>query len=85
MRVVTVAELERNVSAVLREMDDTGSIIVTSEGRPAAVLMRLSEDDLEDYLLSKNVELADELAQAFEECLRGAGRPARDLLEELAE
>jgi hypothetical protein len=83
MRFVTVDDLGRNAVAIVRGLTEAGSVIVTDDGKPAAVVLRLTEDEAEDYLLSRNESLKRELEEAYEECLQGVGRPAADLLAEL--
>ncbi len=48
MRYASLRELKNQTSAVVRETA-RGDVIVTSRGRPVALLQGLSEDDLEDY------------------------------------
>jgi prevent-host-death family protein len=84
MRVVTVDDLGRDAAHIVRRLDEGGPVIVVDEGRPAALVLRLTEDELEDHLLARNPELQAELDQAYAECLAGVGRPAAELLAELS-
>jgi PHD/YefM family antitoxin component YafN of YafNO toxin-antitoxin module len=85
MRIVTVAELASQADTLVPHVAEAGPIIVTEDGRPAAVVLRLSEDEFEDYLLTRNEGLKADLEQAYAECLAGAGRPAAELLAGLSE
>lgn len=49
MKYVSVRELKNQASKVVREAE-RGDVIVTSRGRPVALLQRLGQDELEDYL-----------------------------------
>lgn len=48
MKYASLRELKNQTSAVVRETA-RGDVIVTSRGRPVALLQGLSEGDLEDY------------------------------------
>jgi len=85
MRFVTLEDLDRDATAIVRELEEAGPVIVMEDGKPAAVVLPLTEDEVEDYLLSRNDDLKRELAEAYLECLQGAGRPAADLLAELTD
>ena len=50
MKYASVRELKNQTSALIRETA-RGDVIVTSRGRPVALLQGLNEDDLEDYLI----------------------------------
>lgn len=48
MKYASLRELKNQTSALVRETA-RGDVIVTSRGRPVALLQGLGEDDLEDY------------------------------------
>ena len=50
MKYASVRELKNQTSALVRETA-RGDVIVTSRGRPVALLQGLNEADLEDYLV----------------------------------
>jgi prevent-host-death family protein len=83
MRFVSIAELKNKASEVLREVGEGENVIVTRHGKPAAVLISVSEDDFEDWAIELNPRLRHELDAAYAECLAGAGRPAEEVLREL--
>lgn len=49
MKLTTVRELKNRTSAVVREVRRR-DVIITSRGKPVALIQRLSEEDLEDYI-----------------------------------
>jgi len=84
MRFVTMDDLGRKAANLMRGLEDTGPLIVMDEGRPAALVVGLTDDELEEYAIARNEDLQRELDQAYAECLAGAGRPASELLAELS-
>jgi prevent-host-death family protein len=71
MSIVSIADAKARLSAYIRESEETGPVIITRNGRPAAVLLLpvLDEEDLERLLLAYNprfrqlIEAADNRIQ----------------------
>lgn len=51
MRVVNTVELKNKTNELLRDAIAGGPVIITLRGKPAAALTRLTEDDLEPFVL----------------------------------
>lgn len=65
MRIETIRSVKATLNRVVRELPKTGSVIITKDGRPCAVLMSLNEDsDLEVIALSQNRAFWRHLDQA---------------------
>ena len=71
MKFVNVRELKNKTSSVLRYTEEGEDVIVTSRGKPHAVIHHLSEDDIEDYILLNHPEFKKKLKKAYEEYLAG--------------
>ena len=69
MVFANVRDLKNKTSAILRLVQKE-DVVVTSHGKPKAVLHRLSEEDLEDYLLENSPVLHRALEEAHRESLR---------------
>jgi antitoxin (DNA-binding transcriptional repressor) of toxin-antitoxin stability system len=55
MKIETIRSVKATLNRVVRELPETGSVIITKDGRPCAVLMLVSEEtDLEVVALSQN-------------------------------
>ena len=52
MTFVNVRELKQHPSRVLKRAGKSGWVIILSRGKPAAALMPLTEDEIEDIVLS---------------------------------
>lgn len=88
MKYASLRELKNQTSAVVRETA-RGDVIVTSRGRPVALLQGLGEADLEDYLFYSAPALRREIERRWKAYrrsgqtialseLRRAPRAARD-------
>ncbi len=63
MKFANVRELKNKTSEILRNAEKE-AIIITSKGKPRAIVTAISEDDFEDYLFEKSAALDDMLAEA---------------------
>lgn len=50
MRFVTVRDLRLRSGEVWRQLQQEGEVVVTSNGKPVAVLSDIEENNLEEYL-----------------------------------
>ena len=69
---VNIRELKGHLSAVIRR-SRKGDIVVTSRGKPAAVLHAISEEGLEDYLLAHSPRFLRSLQASSREYRRKGG------------
>ncbi len=83
MTTVGIRDLGRNPSEVVDEVSRTGRpAIVTKNGRPVAVMLPISEEDLEDYILAN----APSFVRARKEAERDfAEHRTRSLMDALAD
>ena len=51
MRVANTVELKNKTNKLLREVMKGNPLIITYRGKPAASILPLSEDDLEDFII----------------------------------
>ena len=76
---VNVRELKSRASAVLRR-SRTGDVVVTSRGKPTAVLHAVNEQDLEDYLLAHSPKFIKSLEHSYREYRRKGATSLKTLL-----
>lgn len=79
MKFANVRELKNKTSEILRKAEKE-VVIITSKGKPRAIVTAISEEDFEDYLLEKSVGLHDILAEAQEEYKSKGGVSLEDYL-----
>jgi prevent-host-death family protein len=84
MATVTIRELGRQVSGVVKQVRTTGRpAFVTHRGKPVAVLLPLNEDQLEDYVLANAPDYVGSMRETDEAIERG--EPGIPLAEVIAE
>lgn len=55
MRIENIREVKANLNKIVGALPEQGSVVITKNGRPCAVLMPVTEDtDLEILALSQN-------------------------------
>jgi prevent-host-death family protein len=72
MRFANVRELKNKTSEILK-VAETEEVVVTSRGKPTAIIKGISEGDFEDYLLENNPRFLAALEKAREEYLELGG------------
>lgn len=84
MATVSMRDLARRASDVVEEVTRSGRpALVTRHGRPVAALIRVREEDLEDFILATAPEFIEGRRQADEELARGETRPLSAFLADL--
>lgn len=73
MKFVTLRELKINPSKVLKQLRH-GYAIVTVRGKPAAALIPLAENTLEEFILAHHPGLQRQLAASYREYKRKGGK-----------
>lgn len=66
MKFANVREPKNKTSEILRKAEKE-PVIITSKGKPRAIVTAITEDDFEDFLLEKSSGLQDMLAEAIAE------------------
>ncbi len=66
MKFANVRELKNKTSEILRNAEKE-TVVITSKGKPRAIVTAISEEDFEDYLLETSSGLRDTLAEAITE------------------
>ena len=72
VQFVNIRELKSQLSEVIRR-SRKGDVVVTSRGRPTAILHAISEEDLEDYLLAHSPKFLRSIELSHEEYRRKGG------------
>jgi prevent-host-death family protein len=67
VKFTNVRELKTKTSEMLRTVERGNTVLVTTHGRPTAMLVPVTEDDIEDALLA----YSPKLRKKIEESLKG--------------
>lgn len=68
MRLTAIRELKSNPAKVIREAK-AGDVVVTSRGKPVAIMKAISPEELEDYLLVNYNDFKELMKEAEREFL----------------
>ena len=82
MKTATVRELKSRLSQYLKEAE-TEDIIVTSHGKPRAVLHGLTGEELEDYIISTSPAIRKKVEESYREYLEKGGVSLDSVIEAL--
>ncbi len=84
MKFVNIRELSRATSKYVNLTNKEDEIIVTRNGHPYAMLQRIDEKELEDFIIAKHLDLNNAFNKAAKkEYQKGQTVNARDLLKQL--
>ena len=65
MKFANVRELKRKTSQMLRTVEGGTTVLVTTHGRPTAMLVPVTEDDIEDVLLTYSPTLRKKVEEGL--------------------
>lgn len=72
MKTASVREIKSRFSHYLKKAEKE-DIIVTSNGKPCAVLRGLAGDELEDYIISNSPAIRKKVEEAYGDYLKEGG------------
>lgn len=72
MKFANVRELKNKTSEILRKAEKE-DVVITSQGKPRAIITGVTEEDFEDYLLEHNPLFLKALEEAREEYFKKGG------------
>lgn len=71
VKFTNVRELKAKTSAVLRTVERGNTVLVTTHGRPTAMLVPVTEDDIEDALLAYSPTLRKKIESGLKDIRAG--------------
>ena len=71
MKFTNVRELKSKTSEMLRTVERGNTVLVTTHGRPTAMLVPVTEDDIEDALLAYSPRLRKKIEEGLEDVRAG--------------
>ncbi|OGW60734.1 MAG: hypothetical protein A2V83_10785 [Nitrospirae bacterium RBG_16_64_22] len=82
MKFANVRDLRLETKKILGEARDE-DVLVTYRGKPWVIIQKITEDDLEDYILTHHPRFRRALQKSFKEKEAGKLKPLKDLAQEL--
>lgn len=80
MKFINVAEAKAKFSEVLRKSKGE-DVVVTSRGKPTALIQGLKEEDLEDFLISHSRKIRELMEKAWQAYKKGEIIQLEELIE----
>jgi prevent-host-death family protein len=71
VKFANVLELKNRTSAMLRTVERGNTVLVTTHGRPTAMLVPVTEDDIEDALLAYSPQLRKKIEEGLKDIRAG--------------
>lgn len=71
MKFTNVRELKSKTSEMLRTVERGNTVLVTTHGRPTAMLVPVTEDDIEDALLAYSPTLRKKIEEGLRDIRAG--------------
>jgi prevent-host-death family protein len=71
MKFTNVRELKSKTSAMLRTVERGNTVLVTTHGRPTAMLVPVNEEDIEDALLAYSPVLRKKIEEGLKDVRAG--------------
>ena len=71
MKFTNVRELKSKTSEMLRTVERGNTVLVTTHGRPTAMLVPVTEDDIEDALLAYSSKLRKKIEEGLRDIRAG--------------
>jgi prevent-host-death family protein len=71
VKFTNVRELKSKTSEILRTVERGNTVLVTTHGRPTAMLVPVTEYDIEDALLAYSPHLRKKIEEGLQDILAG--------------
>lgn len=85
MKFATVRNLKNQTSEMLRLAAKGTDVLITSHGKPVAMLHGLGKEDVEDFVLSRHQGLRKSIEDAEREYRKRGGVPLAEVARRLKE
>jgi prevent-host-death family protein len=80
VRFTNVRELKAKTSEMLRTVEKGNTVLVTTHGRPTAMLVPVTEEDIEDALLAYSPQLRKRIEAGLKDIHTGRTMPLADYI-----
>ena len=71
MKIANTVDLKNKTNKLLREVMNGTPVIITYRGKPAASLLPLKEEDLEDFIIENSPAIRKKIAKAEKDLKAG--------------
>ena len=85
MQFINIRELSRSPSKYIKMANEDDDVVITKNGHPYALLSKIDDEELQDFILAKHFHLEQEFETAKKEHQSGETLNAKDLLKKINE
>lgn len=83
MKFRNIAELHNFTSEVIREAEENGYVVITSRGKPKAIIQKFSEDNFEDFIIENSPRIRKSIVAAQDDYVKNGGMSLEEVVSEL--
>lgn len=83
MKFANVRELKNRTSKLLRLTQKGNNILITSRGKPVAILHGIREEEIEDYVLTHHPDLRKAIEKAYQDYKKHGGLTMEEVITRL--
>jgi len=83
MQFINIRELSRSPSKYVKLANEKDDIVITRNGHPYALLLKINDEELEDFILAKHFDLENEFEVAKREFRSGKTVNVHELLNDI--
>lgn len=77
MKMRNVAELHNKTTEILREVKESGYVIITSHGKPTALIKKFSEEEIEDFVIENYPLIRKSILNSYDDYVKNGGIDTR--------
>ncbi|MDD5687946.1 MAG: type II toxin-antitoxin system prevent-host-death family antitoxin [Elusimicrobia bacterium] len=83
MQFTSIANLKNNACKIISAVEKGKDTILTKHGRPVAVISHLSEDEIDDYILTHHPKFKNAIEDAYKNSFKHKGKNIEKLIKSL--
>ncbi|MBA7509455.1 hypothetical protein ES705_01405 [subsurface metagenome] len=83
MKFRNVVELHNKTSEILREIEKDEYVIITSHGKPKAIIQKFSEEDIEDFVIENSPRIRKSIEEAYKDYIEHGGFSLDQVIKDL--
>jgi len=83
MKMRNVAELHNKTAEILREVNEFGYVIITSHGKPTALIKKFSEEEIEDFVIENHPLIKESITNSYDDYMKNGGIDVEEVINRL--
>jgi len=83
MKMRNVAELHNKTAEILREVNESGYVIITSHGKPTALIKKFNEEEIEDFVIENYPLIRKSILNSYNDYVKNEGIDIEEIISKL--